>query len=83
MENETKKPVQTFREGAIGLSVWKRNGAQGTYYEFTLARAYKKSEDQVGYAQSFKEENEEALVKVIEQAAEFIRTKREEEKKAA
>jgi hypothetical protein len=71
MANETNRPVQTFREGAVGVSVWKRSGSQGDYYEFTLARSYVKNE------------NEAALVKVIAQAAEFIRNKHGEEKKAA
>ncbi len=72
MGNETKKPVQIFREGAVGVSVWKREGKHGAYYEFTLSRSYKKSEDEAGYAQSSHEENEQALVKVIGQAAAFI-----------
>lgn len=73
MENETKKPVQTFREGAIGASLWKREGQNGGFYEFTLTRSYKKSEDKAGYSQCFREYNGEALVKVIGQAVEFIR----------
>lgn len=73
MENETKRPVQTFREGAIGVSVWERNGTNGPFYEFTLSRSYKKSEEDSGYSQSFREQNEAALTKVIGEASAFIR----------
>ena len=83
MENETKKPVQTFREGAVGVSVWKREGTNGAFYEFTLSRSYKKSEEEAGYAQSFREDNEPALVNVIGLAAAFIREQGEQEKKEA
>lgn len=74
MENENNKPIQTFREGALGVSVWKRDGNQGEFYEFTLARSYKKSADAAGYAQTFREYNEQALINVIGQAAAYIRT---------
>lgn len=74
MENETKKPLQTFREGAIGVSVWKREGKQGEFYEFTLARSYKKNEEEAGYSQTFREYNEQGLMKVIGQASAFIRS---------
>lgn len=83
MENETKKPVQTFREGAIGVSVWEREGSEGTFYEFTLSRSFKRSEDEAGYSQSFREYNDEALVKIIGLAVAFIRERGATEKKAA
>ncbi|MBI1827242.1 MAG: hypothetical protein HY287_03570 [Planctomycetes bacterium] len=83
MENETKKPVQTFREGAVGVSVWKRNGKNGEFFEYTLSRSYKKSEEEAGYAQSFREDNEQALVSVVGQAAAFIREQNEKEKEQA
>ena len=67
------KPVQTFREGAIGLSIWERRGENGPFFEFTLSRAWKKTDEEAGYARSFNEYHEEALVKVIREAAAFIR----------
>ena len=83
METETQKPVQTFREGAIGVSVWKRDSKNGVFYEFTLSRSYKKSEEEAGYSQSFREENEGALEKVIAMAAAFIREENKKEFKVA
>jgi hypothetical protein len=73
MENENNKPIQTFREGAIGVSIWKRDGQQGEFFEFTLSRSYKKNENEAGYAQTFREYNEQAMLNVISQAAAFIR----------
>lgn len=83
METETTKPVQTFREGAVGVSVWKRDGKNGAFYEFTLSRSYKKSEEEAGYTQSFREENEQALVRVVSEAAEWIREHRASNEPAA
>lgn len=74
MNNDANRPVQTFREGAIGASVWRREGKNGPFFEFTLSRSYVKSEDEAGYSANFREQNELALVKVVTQAAEFIRT---------
>ena len=83
MENESKKPVQTFREGAIGVSVWKRESSDGPFYEFTVSRSYKKSEEEAGYSQSFREYNEQTLLKVIGQASAFIREQGEKEPSSA
>ena len=68
MNNENNRPVQTFREGAVGLSIWKRVGSNGDYYEFTLSRSFVKSENEAGYSQCFKTENEKGLQKVITDA---------------
>lgn len=83
MKEETKKPAQTFREGAIGASVWRRDSKNGVFYEVTLSRSYKKSDEEAGYSQSFREDNEQALVRVIGQAASFIREQGEQENKKA
>jgi hypothetical protein len=83
MESETNRPVETFREGAIGASVWRREGRNGPFYEFTLSRSYVKSEEEAGYSQSFRQQNELALIKVITQVAEFIRAQEGEKLQAA
>lgn len=83
MNNDTNRPVETFREGAIGASVWRREGKNGPFYEFTLSRSYVKSEEEAGYSQSFRQQNEAALAKVIGQAAEYIRAQDESEDKRA
>ena len=55
VENETGRtgPVKTFRQGAIGASVWERSGKKGTFYEFTVSRSYKGADGKSGYAHTF------------------------------
>lgn len=84
MTIESKHPVQTFRDKAIGVSIWERIGSNGPFYEFTVSRSYKKSETESGYSHGFGEAQEEALVSVIRQAASWIREQGEvREEKAA
>lgn len=66
------KPIQTFREGAIGLSVWQREGKAGTYFDFTVSRCFQKTEGEFSYSNSFHESNTEALTTVINRAAAWI-----------
>lgn len=73
MDNQDNKPFQTFRDGAIGVSIWERDGSDGPFYEFTLSRSYKKSDTEAGYSACFREYNDQALVSVIGQAVAFIR----------
>ena len=83
MNNEKNQPVETFREGAIGASVWRREGKNGPFYEFTLSRSYVKNEEEAGYSHSFRQQNDVALAKVISQAAEYIRSQDQSEDKRA
>jgi|CXWL01.1.fsa_nt_gi hypothetical protein len=69
----SNKPVRTFREGAVGLSVWERQGKRGAFYDFTLSRSYKKGENGAGYTLTFREENAEAIVRVVSDAAHWMR----------
>lgn len=74
MANASNQPIQTFREGAVGASVWRRTGKNGDFFEFTLSRAYAKNHDETGYSQCFGASNEAALLKVIAEASAFIRS---------
>ncbi len=69
----SNKPVKTFREGAIGLSVWERQGKKGVFHDFTLSRSYKDGENGSAYASTFCEDNAEAVVRVVSEAAAWIR----------
>lgn len=69
------KPIQTFRDGSIGLSVWERTGKRGAFYEFTLSRSYKNGDGKSAYSGSFRHYDAEPLSALIQQAAEFIRTR--------
>ncbi|MBI1827313.1 MAG: hypothetical protein HY287_03930 [Planctomycetes bacterium] len=69
----SNKPVKTFRDGAIGLSVWERQGKKGVFYDFTLSRSYKGGENGSAYASTFREDNAEAVIRVVSEAAAWIR----------
>lgn len=66
------KPIETFREGAVGLSVWQREGKAGTYFDFTLSRCYQKENGEYSYSNSFHESNADALNTVIGEAAKWV-----------
>lgn len=73
MDDEIKKPVQTFREGAVGASVWIRRAQNGPFFELTVSRAYKNERTGVaGYSMAFPDRHLAALMRVIERAREWI-----------
>lgn len=81
MNNEEKpmnynKPTRTFREGAIGVSVWERQGKNGAFYDFTVSRSYKQGENGSAYASTFRADNADAMVRVVSAAAAWIREQR-------
>lgn len=69
------KPVQTFREGAVGASIWERKGKRGMFYDFTLSRAYQSKEGKNSYSPNFSELNVDGLIQVIGDAVRWIRRK--------
>ena len=74
-KNKTpQKPLKTFRVGAIAANVWQRQTPTGfEYLDFSLSRSWKlKSGEKEGYSTSFFHNNKDALIEVVEQAAEFI-----------
>jgi len=73
MTSKTKHPVQTFRDKAIGVSIWERNGSNGPFYEFTVSRSFKKNNDDAGYTSSFRADNIEALRTVLAEAQAWLR----------
>lgn len=68
-------PVKTFRQGAIGASVWERSGSKGTFYEFTVSRSFKGADGKSGYAQTFHAYDSVGICWVVEQASSWIRGK--------
>ena len=60
-DSETRKPVQTFRNGAVGGSVWLKQSNTGYwYYDFSLSRSWKSmSSGKDGYSANFFERNRE------------------------
>lgn len=66
------KPIMTFREGAVGLSVWQREGKAGIYFDFTLSRCYQGKDGEFSYSNSFHQSNADAMTRVIMQATAWI-----------
>lgn len=73
------KPVMTFREGAVGLSVWQREGKAGTYFDFTLSRCYQGKDGEYSYSNSFHVANADAMMRIIEKAKAWINHQQEAE----
>lgn len=70
----TEKPDHTLREGSLGVSIWKRQGRRGEYYEITASRSYFNKEiESYGYTTSLRPWNLEPLSKLLVQARAWIR----------
>lgn len=70
---QNQEPIQTFREGAIGASVWLREAQKGPFYEVTFSRSYKNDRTgAAGYSQSFPDRLLPALIRVAERAQAWI-----------
>jgi len=74
------KPVKVIRMGAIAASIWKRQTSTGfEYLDFSLSRSWKlKNGEREGYSQNFFDNNEEALLDVINLACSYIREEQAE-----
>lgn len=72
MENASNSPVQTFRRGAVGVSIWQREGKHGPYFEFTISRSFKKNDDEAGYTSNFRADNIEGLKTVLAEAESWL-----------
>ena len=74
---ETQRPgyVTTFREGAVGATVWLKERAEGMLsLTFSLSRSFQsKSSGKTGYSTEYADYNVEALHSVTSQAGDFIR----------
>lgn len=77
----TDKPDHTLREGSLGVSIWKREGRRGSYYEITASRSYfNKETESYGYTTSLRPWNLEPLSKLLVQARAWIREHSDEAK---
>ena len=74
---DTTKPVQTFRDGAVGASVWLKNTQAGVFYDVTFSRAWKDEETgKSGYSQTFSDRYLDSLINVADQARQWIAEKK-------
>ena len=76
-EAESRKPIQTFREGAVGGSVWLKQSNTGYwYYDFSLSRSWKSmTSGKDGYSQNFFERNRDELHAVVDSCCDYIEAK--------
>lgn len=72
-EKKGGKLVHTVRLGAIAANIWERQTQTGfPYYDYSLSRSWKKSEDKHGYSSNFHPQNVEALIHCVEGATKWI-----------
>jgi len=75
---DTTKPVQTFRDGAVGASVWLKNTRAGVFYDVTLSRAWTDEETgKSGYSQNFSDRYLDSVIKVAGEAKAWILDQKE------
>ena len=67
-------PVHTIAEGAVAASIWRRQSPSGyAYYDYSLTRRFQSlSSGSTGHSRNFFATNQEELMKVIEQASQWI-----------
>lgn len=70
----SETPIHTISEGSVSASIWRRQSPSGyAYYDFSLARSWQSlSSGNPGSSKNFFARNQVELVKVIEQAAQWI-----------
>ena len=70
----SEKPVHTITEGAVAASIWRRQSPSGyAYYDFSLTRSWQSlSSGSTAHSRNFFAANQEELLKVIEQASQWI-----------
>ena len=73
-EEQPRKPVKTFRSGAVGASVWLKQSNTGLiYYDFSLSRSWKSmASGKEGYSSSYFEANRDELKRVVDQCCDYI-----------
>lgn len=73
---DNSKPIHICRDeqdASVAASVWLRSTQAGVFYDVSVSRAYPKSEDEVGYSNTFGDRHLDALIRVILRAKSYIR----------
>ncbi len=70
----TEAPLHTIREGSVAASIWRRQSPSGySYYDYSLSRSWQSlSSGNTGSSKNFFARNQQELIKVIEQATQWI-----------
>lgn len=73
----SERPIKTFRIGAIGASVWRRNTSGRSFYDVTLSRSWRNKESgKTGYSPCFSERQLDTLIDVAIEAKAWIEEQR-------
>lgn len=72
-QNQTQKPVQSFRLGNIKAAVWANKTGEGkTFYNVTFERSYKDEKGEWNESDSYGRDDLPLLAKVADQAHTWI-----------
>ena len=75
---EENKPIKTFRDGAIGASIWLRSTRAGVFYDVTFSRSYRNEETgESGYSLSFSDRHLLTLRRIAKEAESWIDEKKQ------
>ena len=74
---EASKPVQVFKRDALSISIFRnevlRDGKPSVFYKSTIAKTYKKKDDEgFGRTSSFESKDFPKICSLLIQAGEFI-----------
>jgi hypothetical protein len=71
---DSRKPIKTFRNGAVGGSVWLKQSNTGYwYYDLSLSRSWKSmTSGKEGYSSNFFERNRADLHATIDDCCDYI-----------
>lgn len=72
-----QRPIKTFRDGAVGASIWLRRTASGVFYDVSFSRSWRDEETgRAGYSLTFSDRNLDGLIMVVAEARAWIADKK-------
>lgn len=84
MTNTTKKPIHTLRDGALSVSIWQNDRAEGGYwYEAKPGRTYSDQNENPKTAHSFSNGDILAISELLRQAYNWIRVQKAKDRAEA
>lgn len=75
-------PEKMFRYGALGLSIWRKESADGPWYSVKISRSYKDKDGTWQYADSFGVRDLLLMAKLFDQAHTWIEERMADEKQS-
>jgi hypothetical protein len=65
---DIKKPVKSYKAGAISFNIWENEVGEDTFKSFTFQRAYKDKDDKWQHTQSLKVNDLPKLIALADEA---------------